>query len=367
MARTVSTLVESRAMAGLLDRPTTLPGAAASGLPPLLSPVEPATGFDTLPHATWNDDWRPVLRRFADAVPAMSKVKLVTCDRLPLQLRMRLAWTRMRTGRGSLHGVYFDTWHVPVDAIRDIGLRREMLAFADAMYHYELPDGDAVILTDMLDGPGGGDAMLQLFGWLRAAIAELSGVPSAAIAAPTGDSGDLVRDEHVGTDVDDNRLPPHSDLWVPSLLFNIFHRVVAGEGYSTLLPMSRLWPIAADCGAPPEVVAGMQQAIVDSGECDYYAILGNLMYDDHPWSDTLEDALFAQSATAWMRPGDGYFIDDRAWLHGRTAVSRAALPAHQRQHRIFRLAYNNERLVAATRQRRLDWSKVDYYPGGCKR
>lgn len=341
---------------------------APPALPPFLVETDPTTDFTWLPHATWNDEWRPVLRRFAAEVPRMRCVRLVTCDDLPLHMRARLAWVRSRTGRGGLHGQYFDTWHVPVRAIRDAGLRREMLAFAESMYRYELPPGGAVMLTDMLDGPSGDDALLQLYGWLRAALAELAGAPSQAIVAPTGNSGELVDPDHhdAGTDEDDHRLAPHPDLWVPSMLFNIFHRVVEGAGHTTLMPMRELWPTAEECGVPAETVDAMKLALTDAGECDYYAIFAGLMYDDHPWSDRLEEALFARSATGWMKPGEGYFVSDREWLHGRTSVSPAAVAPEHKQHRLYRLAYNNARLVEASRERRIAWEKAAYYPGGCK-
>ena len=341
------------------DRP-----AAPSAVAPFLEPSEPTTDFAQydLPHATWGSAYRPALRAFAAASPSMKAAKLVPYDRIPLWLTARLAWERRRNGGQRPFGVYTDTWNLPVNAIRDSGLRAEMMLLAEAMYHYEFPPGGAVILTDMLDDLTP-TCSLELFGWLRAALVELSGAGASAVCSPTGNSGGaIVADEN---HVHDNRLSPHSDLWIPAMLFNYFNRVVPGEGQSQLMPMEQLWPLAESCGMPPDVIAEARRTLVESGECDYYDRFVSILYEFHPWSEELERELYTRSMTAWMKPGEGYFLNDREWLHGRSAVSTA--PPEHKQHRIYRLAYNNARLEAAGTQRRIEWEKRDYLPIGCKR
>ena len=152
-----------------------------ASLPSALVEVEPDTPV-VLPHASWGEEWRPLLRRFAEQARTMRPVQRISYEPLPLWMRAKVAWSKLRSGHEG-HAVYTLTWHVPVNEILDGGLRREMLDFARAMYHYELPPGDATILTGMLDGPGA-DGALHLFGWLRGALAAISGEKSSAAATP---------------------------------------------------------------------------------------------------------------------------------------------------------------------------------------
>jgi hypothetical protein len=322
-----------------------------SSLPSVLALVEPDTAL-VLPHASWAEEWRPLLRRFGNATAAMRPVQRISYEPLPLWMRARMAWSKLRTGHEG--HVYTVTWHVPADAIGDSGLRREMLDFARAFYHYELPVQEALILTRMLDGPGAGGT-LHLFGWLRGALAEISGEASSAIAAPTGNSGD-----------DDGSFELHSDMWIPALLFNVFNHVVPGQGASLLLSTDEMWLVAADAGVPEEILAQMNAARVEAGECDYFEQFNGLLYGDHPWSDAVRRALTAAAVSVPMGPGQGYFVNDREWLHGRTPLAADALPPELKEDRLYRLAYNNARLDAAAGERRVEWARSGRHAAGCK-
>jgi hypothetical protein len=283
----------------------------------------------------------------------MRPVQRISYEPLPLWMRAKVAWSKLRTGHEG-HTLYTLTWHVPVNEILDGGLRREMLDFARAMYHYELPPGDVVILTGMLDGPGA-DGALHLFGWLRAALSAISGEESSAIAAPTGQAGDL-----------DGSFALHADMWIPALLFNVFNHVVPGQGASLLLSMDDMWDVAVDAGVPAEIRARMADARVDAGECDYFEQFNGLLYDDHPWTDDVRRALIAAAIELPMAPGQGYFVNDREWLHGRTALAPGALPPELKEDRLYRLAYNNARLDAAAGKRRVEWEWTGRHAAGCK-
>src|SRR3954466_15713806 len=124
-----------------------------------------------LPHASWGEARGPLLQRFAEQARAMRPVQRISYEPLPLWMRAKVAWSRLRSGHEG-HPVHTLTWHVPVNEILDGGVRREMLDFAHAMYHYELPPGDPVILTGMLDGPGA-DGALLLFGGLAATVTSI--------------------------------------------------------------------------------------------------------------------------------------------------------------------------------------------------
>jgi hypothetical protein len=336
--------------------------ARHSGLPPALVPAEPTTAL-SLPHASWNDEWRPLLARFA-AVAAADSIapRRVSYETLPLPLRLRVEWYKLRHAGKEPRNLYTVTWHVPLAAVRDGGLREELLEFVRAFLEYELPPEDAVVLTGMLEGPGR-DAALALIGWMRAAIVHITGEPSSAIAAPTGSSGQA--DDASGPE-GDNSFEPHSDMWIPALLFNIFNRAVPGQGESTLLAVDELWDIATAVGMPADTLRELRLAVVEAGECDYFDHFNGLMYGDQPWAEALKAALFEASMTVPMTPGQGYLVNDRRWLHGRTALDPFALRPEHREHRLYRLAYNNNRLEAAAGARKLEWAMSGRRASACK-
>ncbi len=323
-----------------------------TSLPPVLTPVEADTGVD-LPHASWAAEWRPLLRRFGAEVPKMKPVQRVSYEPLPLRMRARVAWSKLKTGHEG-RTLFTFTWHLPVSAVRDSGLRREMLQFAESFYNYELPSGDAVILTRMLDDVGL-DNGLPLIAWLRAAVAQMAGEESSAIAAPTGQSG-----------AGDGSFSMHSDMWIPALLFNVFNHAVPSQGASLLLPMDDMWEIAAQSGVPEDARQKMEAARVEAGECDYFSQFNNSLYGNHPWTPEVTRALSAAAIEVPMARGQGYFVNDREWLHGRTVLKADALPAELKEHRLYRLAYNNARLDAGATERRVEWDLVGRTAAGCK-
>jgi hypothetical protein len=338
-----------------LADPLSAAPSTATASAPLLAQVEPDTHVE-LPHATWHERWRPVLAAFAAASDSIPEPKRVWYEPMPWHLRLRDRWTRMRTGHG-IPGLYTVTWHVPIRSVRDVGLRAELMELARAFHRCELPEQDAVMLTGMLDELG--DDCFKLIGWLRAALCELCGDQRSAIAAPTGFAGTMIENKP-------NPLEPHSDMWIPALLFNIFNAAVPGEGATTLLPMVQMWDVIVAAGMPDEAIEKLHEAQVEAGECDYYEQFNGLLYMDHPWSEDVKAALIDASVEVHLEFGQGYFVNDRVWLHGRTALMPGSLPDDRRHHRLYRIAYNTERLERAAGERRVEWDAIGRYPAGCK-
>jgi hypothetical protein len=155
-------------------------------------------------------------------------------------------------------------------------------------------------------------------------------------------------------------------MWIPALLFNVFNHVVPGQGASLLLPMHEMWEVAETAGVPLEIRARMEEARVEAGECDHFEQFNGLLYDDHPWTPKVRRALIDAAIEVPMARGQGYFVNDREWLHGRTALASGALAAEVREDRLYRLAYNNARLDAAAGKRRVEWEWTGRRAGGCK-
>jgi hypothetical protein len=285
--------------------------------------VPPTTSATELVHVTWADEWRPVLARFGAACADMPPA-----EKVPHTQPGEDGYEEIAGGGDAL-----TTWTLPERAWdgRD-GLRAEMERLADAFFDWE-PPASAVILTGILDElPDGGCA--RLIGFLHDRVVALTGDLNAAIAAPVGMAGAA-----------DGGFAPHSDMWVPSLLFNVFEAVEpGGHGATLLLPMDEVFSIAADAGVSDEQIARMHEAIAGAGQEDYYLQFNGALYEDeHPWKDEVERRLIDASLVVPLGRGQGYLANDRQWLHGRTPLPRD----FDRENRLFRLAYDNARLRAA--------------------
>jgi hypothetical protein len=290
---------------------------------PVFVEVPRTTAATELVHVSWDDEWRPLLARLGEACPSMPPAEKVRHFQPGEE-----GYEDVAGGGDAL-----TTWTLPDGAFdgRD-ELRAGMERLADAFFEWE-PPASAVILTGLLDElPDGGCA--RLIGFLHDRVVELTGDPNAAVAAPVGMAGAA-----------DGGFAPHADMWVPSLLFNVFEAVApGGHGATLLLPMAEVFEIAAGCGVAEEQLARMREAIDGAGQEDYYLQFNGALYEDeHPWKDEVERRLIEASLVVPLTRGQGYLANDREWLHGRTPLPRD----FDRENRLFRLAYDNARLRAA--------------------
>ncbi|AGB25767.1 hypothetical protein Mycsm_05589 [Mycobacterium sp. JS623] len=320
-----------------------------SQLPPALIETHPTTEY-RLTHLTWHPHWRAVLDRFAATVPVLGPVLLVSYER-PDDAEdaddLTAPWREPA----------WKCLHLSSDVITDPGLRREMDQFANAFYEFELPDDDAAIVTDMLVGADP-DAFQHLLGWMRGAVVEITGERLSAHAVPTTHAGNK--------DGSGGLFPPHADMWHTELLFNVFNRVLPGSnGVPLLYPIDSVWDILADAGMPRAHVDDMRSELANAAVCGNFEDFNGHIYNpEHPWCEAATAAL---QQAAWchpMRPGEGYFVNDRRWLHGRTPIAVDATE-HDRAHRLYRLGYNNRRLMERAASEGFDWTLAGTRKAGC--
>ena len=318
-----------------------------------------------LPHVSWAPQWRDLLARFSAAAPHMTQVGTKLTDE-SVFTEQQLAYFADHVAE---HGFYpyeaFSSWHLDPETITDAGLRAELRHLAEAIFDYDVPEPGAVILTGIASDDGlRADRMLAFVGWLRAVMLELTGDAMGSMACPTTESGnDIDRESGKKTD---GRLPLHADMWIPGVLFNVFYHVTPGHGLTTLLSVDDLWPALHDFGMDPQTIAELQQIVDEAGSCDSYVAFASRLYDDPEWGLTLADFLDARAHTAPLGSGEGYLVDDRRWLHGRTALPGDLVPAELRPHRMYRLAYNTRRLNDTLSERNLRWAQQGYAAIACK-
>ena len=318
-------------------------------LPPLLVETAPDTAM-SIPHLTWGPTWRPLIERFC-AEAAADRVGHVR--EIHYRKDGLIDW-HPETDRGTEQ-----TFYLAPDGVADAGLRQEMFALAEAFYEVELPEGDGAILTGMLAGHYR-DELLPLFAFVRTALVELSGQRMAAHFCSTAQSG-TVNEEP-------DKFPPHSDMWHTELLFNVFNRTrEPGEGDALLIAMDDVWDVLRGAGVPDEIADKMRADLASAGTCGDFQRFNTWMYEpEHPWFDNVVAALMAAATQLPLGPGQGYFVNDRRWMHGRNMMTwPATLSRADRHHRLYRLGYNNRRLMAQAAAEGIDWSAIGPSSAGC--
>lgn len=257
---------------------------------------------------TWADEWRELLENFAAADPPEADFVWVESPLLDITYRV-------------------ESWSLPLEAVpADVraGLLRMAEVFLDDAPKW-LEDRGVVLLTDMLDELG--DYGAEFIGCLREAMVEVSGSKRQALAIPVGSFK--------------GPMPLHVDLNGPSLLFNFFGQVptrwARKRGASYLTSVGRLIEVLHRAEVPEPEIMAITELIAQSRH-ENYALFSEILYADNAWSREVEDALFTEAEIVFQfEEGEGYFADDRRWLHGRGDITWRGVQDHYR--RLYRLTF----------------------------
>lgn len=155
------------------------------------------------------------------------------------------------------------------------------------------------------------DGLHRLFGLIRARIAKDAGFGFAALYAPLGMVGAKA-----------GAFPLHSDLYRGEVLWNVFDHVPAGtSGASTLLRATDLYAaLRSIAGVPKDLTervrATLRGPVVGDGFDSFYQLLHD---ESNSWSGRLAAEFTRRQFKIKLRKGEGYMLNDRLWLHGRTA------------------------------------------------
>lgn len=216
---------------------------------------------------------------------------------------------------------YDYTFSLGKSSALDERLVRDLNPFAEDLYN--LPDSNSIILFDAMLGEHlSARGLHLLFAFFRDALASLSGNPMCALYAPLR-----------GTQ---NKFPVHSDLYVPQILFNVFDDVpndssgatlfLSGEEFKQLLPTVK--------SLPQSVREKIVQILNGNSTEDHYDEFYRLLYLN-VWTKELMEKMKPKLLRVKLYSGQGYLIDDRAWLHGRERVKGGVS-----QKRLHRLIFN---------------------------
>jgi len=227
---------------------------------------------------------------------------------------------------------YDNTFSLAPSSLDDKALARELTAFAESLYRLRV--GRRMMLLDRMTGPFlDGHELHCLLSFFRAALVSLTGDPLAAMHQP-------LQREYKRP----KAFPLHADLYVPRVLFNVFDEVPKdASGASIFLPVPlflRLLPGVESLGAGAR--ARIARIITGTHREDKYEEFYRLLHGgENGWSDELGEKMTARQLKIKLRSGQGYVVDDRAWLHGREAPSCGVT-----RRRLHRLIFNTKTILA---------------------
>lgn len=143
-----------------------------------------------------------------------------------------------------------------------------------------------------------------------------------ALYAPLGDTGG-----------DPTEFPLHCDLYVPDRLWNVFDDVTLNtrSGASIFLRTADMLQMARECGVMP-LDSRQLGSFLKSGGSDRYDQFYSLLYSNKPGFAKLDKRMRTASYRISLKRGEGYLINDRIWMHGRTMTSRSV--TRNRLHRL---------------------------------
>lgn len=133
--------------------------------------------------------------------------------------------------------------------------------------------------------------------------------------------------------------PLHCDLYIPQILFNLFDEVPQNNtGASLFLRIDTLlYDILPTISKMPEKIKEQISSIIASNDnIDRYEKFYDLLNNTgHPWFYQLKRQTDARRFSIKFEKGQGYMLNDRKWLHGRTKPSKILT-----EKRVHRLTFN---------------------------
>jgi hypothetical protein len=188
-------------------------------------------------------------------------------------------------------------------------------------------DSRLKLLTGLLDPPLTSSLLHKCFALIRAGIVKLKRDTRTALYAP------------VATKKSDGGFPLHSDLFLTNRLWLVFDRVPRNNAGRALFLSRRLLEIAINNVSlmPQDSKQELKKLLRGNGRTDGFDRCYDLLYSNtNPWAKTLDRAMKRDMWSIKLRRGEGYLLDDRLWLHGRTAVTKGIY-----DRRFCRLTYGN--------------------------
>lgn len=197
-----------------------------------------------------------------------------------------------------------------------------LTAYAESVQAHD-PKTQVIFFRGMLQSALSSRELRVLLSLLREAMIYVAGDEAAALYSP------------VTPEQRDPGFNLHADLFLTTKLWLIFDDV-PGDCTGVSLLLSRkilLKSVRQIPSLPPHVAKEILHLLDRPLKSDSFNRLYGLLHGTgHRWSVDLNEHMKKHVLNIPLRVGEGYLIDDRRWLHGRTAVSRRV--SKQRFHRL---------------------------------
>jgi hypothetical protein len=187
------------------------------------------------------------------------------------------------------------------------------LRFASNLHGWPVRSG-LWLFRGMLDPPLEAGNIRALFALLRASLVTRARDSRAALYAP------------VSPERKDHGFKLHADLFLTTRLWLIFDDVPEdGTGASLFLSRGDLLStLRTQKEIPTETVRKVFTLMTRPIARDSFDRLYGILHSERRrWSDSLYLALRDKTRAIPLYRGEGYLLDDRHWLHGRTPASQA--------------------------------------------
>jgi hypothetical protein len=189
-------------------------------------------------------------------------------------------------------------------------VRAQLLEFARDLVRFSRTRALA-FFSRMMTDPMTGERLRRMMALMRGAIVHRARSPAAALHAP------------ISTSVRDDGFPLHCDLFRTGKLLLVFREVTPGSGgravflrVEALVSAMRRIPTI-----PRDVVDVVVSLVRAPRRGDAFDRFFDLLYgEERPWRLELGRRLRGLSSEIKLESGEGYLLDDRAWLHGRTPL-----------------------------------------------
>ena len=171
---------------------------------------------------------------------------------------------------------------------------------------------DMKFFAGMLDPPVSSLVLHKCFALIRAGVARIYGDGRAALHAP------------VQTRRVDDGFPLHSDLFLTDRLLLIFDDVSKGNSGKALFLSRESFDAAVKCNPQMPFVTRKKLRGLWRGPVrkDSFDESFNTIYSsDDPWAASLVHTMNKNCWQIKLHRGEGYLLNDRQWLHGRTPVN----------------------------------------------
>jgi hypothetical protein len=196
-------------------------------------------------------------------------------------------------------------------------------AYALELLHFS-PGERIIFFRDLIDDKINPQTFHFIFALFRSLMVDISRDKMAALYSP------------LTSGKDESDFPLHCDLYIPTILFNVFEKVASdGSGRSTFLQLETLFDeiLPAVSTIPTAKKRKIREIIQSDRRKDRYEEFFMLLYDkSNPWSAELKSKMDKRKMSIKLEKGYGYMLHDRKWMHGRDAIN--GVPS-KRLHRLI--------------------------------